>query len=68
MSMKRRCKEYHDCPIGQYWHSTSELHMFSNSKGIDGLGSIEEFFAFCPYCGIDLEKKVVRFKKENECK
>jgi hypothetical protein len=54
--MKKKPEKKCKCPLGRYWHSSSELSMFRYQKDIDGLGSIYEWFNYCPYCGKDLRK------------
>ena len=53
-------KKKHKCPLGRYWHSSSELNFFRYKRDIDGCGTIEEFFNYCPYCGKDLKNDIIR--------
>ena len=43
------------CPLGQYFHSYSELNTFRYPKDIDGQGEISNWYNFCPYCGKNLK-------------
>jgi len=56
MNNKDKSKVKCRCPLGRYFHSSSELCVFRYKKDLDGMGTIEEWYNFCPYCGKDLSE------------
>lgn len=56
----KQCKLH---TIGQYWHSSSELCVFSVGSERDGLGWVDGYFNFCPDCGARITKKIIKFQE-----
>jgi hypothetical protein len=46
--------------IGQYYHSNSELQDFCYASEMDGLGEVATFWNFCPLCGVELTKNIIK--------
>ena len=55
---KKRRKHFHT--IGQYWHSSSELINFSYGSHCDGLGNVAQYYAYCPDCGKEITKEIIK--------